>query len=81
MMNSNDAKNSHAIVFGIVNGDDCDALNVREKPDRSSASLGTAMADTEVEILEDVNEDWYKVCTAAGLEGYSMKQFIVLENS
>lgn len=58
-----------------------DKLNVREEPEVDPENiLGTIDKGTEVMIY--VNEsvgDFYKVCTAKGLEGFCMKQFIQVD--
>lgn len=33
---------------------------------------------SEVEIIEDSNPDWYKVCNSAGVEGFIMKEFVTI---
>lgn len=32
----------------------------------------------EVEIIEDSDPDWYKVCNSAGVEGFIMKEFVTI---
>lgn len=51
-------------------------LNIREKPDIGSSILCVAEANSELMIEEDVSKEWFKVCTASGVEGYCMKKFI-----
>lgn len=55
----------------------CAKLNVREKPDVTSASLCVLNAASELEV--NVNEstpEWFRVITATGVEGYCMRKFI-----
>ena len=58
-------------VIGVVV--DCEKLNIRSKP--HGEVIGTIDVDSEVTI-EDTFIDFYKVCTAAGAEGFCMKKFI-----
>jgi len=57
---------------GVVN---CGQLNVRAETSKDSEILGVIKQGVEV-IIEDASDDFYKVCTEAGLDGYCMKQFI-----
>lgn len=55
-------------------------LNLREKPDQSSASLGRFYTGTRVWVMEDLGE-WYHVRIAMGtggqrLNGYMMKKYL-----
>ena len=64
-------------VFGLVS--DCANLRVRKKPNDGAEVLGTIPVNTEVMIYEDQStNDFYKVYTDSGLEGFCMKQFIVV---
>ena len=66
------------IVIGIVN--DCIKLNVREEPNKESAIVCELALQTEVMVDQtESTEDFYKVCTAAGIEGFCMKQFIAIQ--
>ena len=57
-------------VIGVVT--DCLKLNIREKPTKDSRVV-------TVEIdMGDSNDDWYAVCTAAGIEGFCMKKFVAV---
>lgn len=62
-------------VIGVVV--DCVKLNVRAKPNGDADVIGTVNASVDV-IVDEKNstKDFYKVCTAAGLEGYCMKKYI-----
>lgn len=67
-------------VTGIVTG--CARLNVRNDPSTTARILCALNESTEVMIDEDNStEDFYKVCTATGVEGYCMKDFITLSFS
>lgn len=64
-------------VVGVVT--DCTRLNVREAPHSDAAVLGIITAATELIVLEDESTDeFYKICTSIGLEGYCMKKFITI---
>lgn len=65
-------------ITGIV--DNCFRLNVREKPSVDAEILTVLEAGSEVRLLKDAMENgFYKVCTASGLEGYCMCEYIVLK--
>lgn len=64
-------------IRGVVT--DCRYLNVREAPDQDAAVLTTIKALSEVLIDEpESTEDFYKVYTETGIEGYCMKKFIAV---
>lgn len=66
------------IVIGIVN--DCVKLNLREEPNKESAIVCELALQTEVMVDQNEStEDFYKVCTAVGVEGFCMKQFIAIQ--
>lgn len=53
------------------------ALNVRKGPDITAGVV--FVIDDTVELIEDPsfeNEEWCKIYTVAGIEGYCMKKFI-----
>ena len=55
----------------------CTKLNVRLKPTTDAMVACILEAQTKVEIdLALSNSDWYYVTTAAGINGYCMRQFI-----
>lgn len=65
-------------VYGFV--DNCDKLNIRKKPTKNSEAICVINAKAEVEIDEtNSTNDWYSVRTAAGIEGFCMKNFITLK--
>ena len=65
---------------GVVAG--CMKLNVRENPNTDSNILAVINEGDEVTIDVDasITEDFYKITTATGLEGYCMKSYIVLKD-
>ena len=65
-------------IIGVV--DNCIRLNVREKPSVDAEVLTALEAGSEVHLLKDEMENgFYKICTASGLEGYCMCEYIVLK--
>lgn len=62
-------------VVGVII--DCMKLNVRKTPNPYGEIIGTIDVDSEVTIndAESTNE-FYKICTAAGVEGFCVKKFI-----
>lgn len=63
------------MVEGVVVN--CTKLNVRVEPKINAEIVCVLDVMTEIEI--DINkstDEWFKVCTAAGVEGYSMRKFI-----
>lgn len=58
----------------------CKKLYVREKADKNSDHLCIIGESDKVLIdLEKSTEDFYKVCTTSGVEGYCMKKFISIK--
>ena len=56
---------------------DCTRLNVRQEPNKESDIICEIPVYSEVTIYEDESTtDFYKVCTAAGAEGFCMRGFI-----
>lgn len=59
---------------------DCAKLNIRSDATVDSDPVGIIDKDTKVFVYEDEStEEFYKVCTATGLEGYCMKKFISVQ--
>lgn len=64
-------------TFGIVS---CEALNVREAPNIKSDAVTVLHKDSEVMIDMNMStEEFYSICTEAGVEGFCMRQFIEVE--
>lgn len=56
---------------------DCLKLNVREAPDPQAEIVCVIDASTNLMIDEaESTEEFYKVCTESGAEGFCMKKFI-----
>lgn len=65
-------------VIGVVTG--CAKLNVRKKAKKDAAVLCIIDKDAEVVVdLKKTTEEFYKVCTSAGVEGYCAKSFIAIK--
>lgn len=63
---------------GVVVG--CTRLNVRNSPEKNAKVIATVPAGTEL-LMDCVQPDaeFYSVCTASGIEGFCMKQFIEIQ--
>lgn len=62
-------------VLAIVH--QCHTLNVREEPDKDAAIVCSIQCLTEVMVDENESTDeFYKIYTASGIEGYCMKKYI-----
>lgn len=64
-------------VHGVVI--DCAKLNVRELPNPDAPVVTIIKASSKVLVDEtESTDDFYKVCTETGIEGYCMKKFIAV---
>lgn len=55
----------------------CAKLNVRAKPSITGEVLCVLNASSEIEInIDKSTSDWFSICTATGVEGYCMRQFV-----
>ena len=64
-------------VIGTVSK--CPKLNVRKKPNLNAKVVTVIGVNCKVNIDEDKStNDFYKVTTESGVEGYCMKDFIVI---
>lgn len=64
-----------APIVGIVAN--CVRLNVREEPSIESDIVTILDKGSEVHIEDsESSEDFYKICTATGIDGFCMKKFI-----
>ena len=60
---------------------DCEMLNVRKEPSIESEVLCEISWYTELMVYEEESTDeFYKICTASGIEGYCMKKFISINS-
>ena len=70
--------NAEGNLTGVVSG--CEKLNLREKASKDSSVLLILNKDTELTIDTAAStEDFYKVCTSSGVEGYCVKKFITIK--
>lgn len=51
---------------------------MREAPSKESESITIVNEGTELLILDDSDEEWYKACNPSGVEGYIMKKFVAI---
>ena len=66
------------ILTGVVSG--CAKLNIRKEPSKTAEIIATIPEGTKVEIdPEKLVEGWYYVCTPAGIEGYCMLEYIMVD--
>lgn len=62
-------------VEGVVAN--CAKLNVREEPNTESEIVCVLDVTSEIEIdVEKSTNSWFKICTATGVEGYCMRNYI-----
>ena len=62
-------------VTGVVVN--CERLNVRRNPRKDAPIVCAIDKNSEVEIDEDgSNQYFYKICTASGVEGFCVKDYI-----
>lgn len=62
---------------GFVSG--CIRLNIRKDPTIKSEVVCVVEGDTELVItLNESTDDFYKVSTAAGIDGFCMKQYVTI---
>ena len=64
-------------IAGIVTN--CVRLNLRKEPDFDADILCTIDVSTNLIIDEEESTDeFYKICTSAGIEGYCVKTYITI---
>lgn len=66
------------VRLGLVSN--CRKLNVRESPTLEAPVVCEVACNTEL-MIENIEstEDFYKVYTAAGIEGFCMKKFVTIQ--
>ena len=63
-------------LVGVVK--DCEKLNIRKAPDKKSEAVCIVMVGSVLLIDQDKStDDWYKVYTESGMEGFCMKKYVV----
>lgn len=70
-------KEVDVLMVGVVT--DCLKLNIRKEPNKDSevAAIVTCLDELMIDI-DASTDDWYAVCTAAGIEGFCMKKFVAV---
>lgn len=70
-------KEADSTVVGYVSG--CLKLNIREEgyPGANVVCVVPEKTALLIEVAES-NDEWYKVYTEAGMEGFCMKQYVTL---
>lgn len=64
-------------IIGVVT--DCLKLNIRKEPNKDSEVVTIVACLDELKIDPDAStNDWYAVCTVAGIEGFCMKKFVAV---
>ena len=73
-----ESQNSEDVKIGFVTN--CKKLNVRKEPKIDSDIICEIDYQTELMIDEKKStEEFYKVFTAVGIEGFCMKKFIAIQ--
>ncbi len=74
-----DQSDMEDVMLGLVEG--CKRLNVRKEPQVDAQIVCEIDNQTEVMIDEaESTDDFYKVYTETGIEGFCMKKFIVVQS-
>lgn len=60
----------------------CNKVNIRKTPETVNGNvISTAIEKSRVRVYpEESTNDFYKICTASGIEGYCMKTYIAIDN-
>lgn len=58
-----------------VNTEDSN-LNIRQEPSTEGAIVGKAAKGSMVTLIEQTNDEWWKVKTASGEEGYAYARYL-----
>ena len=67
-------------VYRVKLTDPKSTLRLRSKPSTNSVIEAALAHGTKVTILSTVDNDWVKIKTEGGMEGYLQKRFLVTEN-
>lgn len=71
-------KTNEEVKIGVVSN--CNKLNIREEPSLDANIVCEITSTTELMIDENEStEEFYKVFTMSGLEGFCMKKFITVQ--
>ena len=74
-----EVKQEIVLVDGIVSG--CELLNIRKESSKDAEVLCTIGVNTMVKVdltVDKEAEEFYKIVTPNGVEGYCMKKFITI---
>lgn len=73
-----ETENSNEVgMIGVVT--DCLRLNIRSEPSKEARIITVATCLDELMVYPEMStDDWYAVCTAAGIEGFCMKKFVAI---
>lgn len=64
-------------IIGRVHG--CTKLNIRKEPSKAAEIVAVVDRDDYLAIdFEQSNDEWYAVCTVAGISGYCMAEFVAV---
>lgn len=67
----------HEKTEGTVSN--CTQLNIRKEPSETSEVIMVVSSHDKLMIeLDESTDDWFKVCTAAGIEGFCMKKYVTV---
>lgn len=78
-VSGNEFEEFNDILLGVVTG--CERLNVRKEPSLTSTIVCEIENQTEVMIEEaESTEDFYKVFTVSGIDGFCMRKFIEIKS-
>lgn len=70
--------NTNETLNGVVSG--CERLNMRKEANKGSDVITILVKNEKVTInTAESTEDFYKICTASGDEGYCMKTYITIK--
>lgn len=51
-------------------------LNIRQEPSTEAAIVGKAAKGSSVTLVEQTSDEWWKVTTADGVEGYAYSRYL-----
>lgn len=72
--NKEEVTEENIIIGTVIN---CNVLNVRKQPSKSSEVLCTVRVTDKVTInTTKSNENWFNIKTKSNIEGFCMKDFI-----
>lgn len=71
--NSNNNNNSNTKKTMYIN---VDAVNIRKEASTTATILNSAEKNTELEVLDTSNSEWYKIKTPSGTVGYVLAKYL-----